>query len=345
MYCLTDHSAVSESRVGKVVGKRRKRPVEESIGSVHLQTWVVNTTDSVRSIPSPANTQGSEESNKRHCDPLLDFDGTTDSFDAVEMANNRSFSMTSDLSFFPNSGLPTPILSPPRFTRYLSPSQPQARSLSTQASAPVDPDRLHPPSYTMPLARSLHAAADDEETVCIKLLAHLKRHGRDESQPRETQIELLRKCNAAVRRILRSKAIRSDYNCQLLLSNIMSHLARLCERLCDQPRLDPNEPKYIDSEFLQDQLYLETAHTFFDSALQQQQQQQPPPPPPLTPPDHEMMAALIKDVLYCTSSVGDMLKKEPLEGFQMLGRHEAFQIELEQRLKRAMALVSSSGRD
>lgn len=51
------------------------------------------------------------------------------------------------------------------------------------------------------------------------------------------------------------------------------------------------------------------------------------------------MMGLLKDVLSFTLSVGDMLKKKPVNGFQPLGRHETFVVELEQRLKRAMALL------
>ncbi|EXJ88921.1 hypothetical protein A1O3_01985 [Capronia epimyces CBS 606.96] len=248
------------------------------------------------------------------------------------MAGSRSFSVASELSLFPHSGLPTPTLSPPLFARYLSPIQPQTRPPSRQAFTPVDPSKLHPQSYGAPLSQKPHATPDDEETVCIKLLAHLKRHGQDESQHHETQIELLKKSNAAVRRILQNKMLRSDYACQLVLSSIVNHLVCLCERLCGQSRLDADEARNANSQCLQDQLHFEAGPPFANYAIQHQ---------PCSPSDQEMMVALVEDVLYFTSSTGDMLKKKPISGFQTLGRHETFHVELEQRLKRAIALIRS----
>ncbi|KIW89396.1 uncharacterized protein Z519_10250 [Cladophialophora bantiana CBS 173.52] len=333
----------SESRVGKVVGKRRKRPIDDSIGTINSQLWIVHNSLPIQSIPSPATTHGSDESGRRVRNPpawssfvvngdsgFLNFDETTESLGALEMADNRSYSMASDLSFFHNSGLPTPGLSPPQFTRYLSPAQLEARPLSRQSSCPVDPSKLHPPSYAVPLSRNIETGQEDEESVCIKLLAHLKKHSSDESQPREMQIELLKKSNAAVRRILRSKTVRTDYPCHLLLSNIINHLVRLCERLC-QGRLDDCGLGNMECQFLQEQVHFEGMPGFFDT----------PVPTAVPAPDQDLLGSLVKEVIAFTSIVGDFLKKKPIYGFQHLGRHETFHVELEQRLKKATVLLRS----
>lgn len=324
-----------------MVGKRRKRPLDDSIGTINSQSWIVNTAVPVQSIPSPATTYGSDDSTKRQCSVsnwpcfvaggeqgLWTLDEATESLNAIEMADNRSFSMTSELTFFNNNGLPTPSLSPPRFTRYLSPAQLETRPSSRQASVPIDPSKLHPTRHSVPLPCHVDPSAEDDETVCIKLLAHLKKHSSDDSQPQEAQLELLKKSNAAVRRILRSKTIRPDYSCHLLLSSIINHLVQLCERLC-QGRFD--QPGNMDSQFLQDQVHFEGMPACFDSAVSQ----------PAQLPDQEILMNLIQEVVACTSIVGEMLKRRPIHGFQTLGRHETFHAELEQRLKRATSLLQS----
>lgn len=326
----------SESRVGKVVGKRRKRPIDDSIGTINSQSWVVHNSVPIHSIPSPATTHVSDESTKRQqCNPpawspyvvgadpgFLTFEETTDSLSALDMADNRSYSIASDLSFFNSTGLPTPGLSPPQFTRYLSPAQLDARPISRQSSCPIDPMKLHPQRYAT-LPRHSDPSLEDEETVCIKLLAHLKKHSADESQPREMQFELLKKSNAAVRRILHSQAVRNDYSCHLLLSNIMNHLVQLCERLC-RGRLD-------ESQFLQEQIHFEGMPGFFDT----------PVPHNMQPVDQEQLESVVREVLVFTSVVGDFLKKKPIYGFQTLGRQETFHVELEHRLKKASASLQA----
>ncbi|KIY03152.1 uncharacterized protein Z520_01619 [Fonsecaea multimorphosa CBS 102226] len=333
----------SESRVGKVVGKRRKRPIDDSIGTINSQSWIVHNSLPIQSIPSPATTHTSDEANRRHGKPpawpsfvvnsdpgFLAFDETADSLGALEMTDNRSYSMASDLSFFNNSGLPTPGLSPPQVTRYLSPAQLEARPFTRHSSCPVDPSKLQPPTYAVPLSRNTEPGLEDEETVCIKLLAHLKKYSSDESQPREMQIELLKKSNAAVRRILRSKSVRSDYSCHLLLSNIINHLVRLCERLC-QGRLEEYGLGNMECQFLQDQVHFEGIPAFFDA----------PVPSAVPAPDQDLLESLVREVNVFISIVADFLKKRPIYGFQHLGRHETFHVELEQRLKKATVLLQS----
>ncbi|KAJ9603589.1 hypothetical protein H2200_011775 [Cladophialophora chaetospira] len=320
----------SESRVGKVVGKRRKRPIDDSIGSINSPSWFINNSVPIQSIPSPAATHTSDDVSKRHCNTpcwspyivggeqgFLSFEETTESLSALDMADNRSYSMASDASFFSNNGLPTPGLSPPQFTRYLSPAQLEARPVSRQSPCPTDSARLHPQQYGT-LSRSVEPGFEDQETICIKLLGHLKKHSADDMLPREVQLDLLKKSNAAVRRLLRSQTVRSDYTCHLLLSSIINHLVRMCERLCEQ--------KWDDSQYLHEQVHFEGMPGFFDT---------PVPQSSGGPLEHDLANSLIQEVMVFTTIVGDCLKRRPISGFQHLGRHETFHVELEQRLRRA----------
>ncbi|KAK4944111.1 hypothetical protein LTR10_016444 [Elasticomyces elasticus] len=300
------------------------------------------------SIASPANSNSRPQSSKEDCpvpnwtsflvgsdQGLTNCNEATESLNAIDMANNRSFSAASDLSFFNNNGLPTPGLSPPQFARYLSPAQFEIRPSSRGMT---DTSKLFPPSQVAaapaPFIRNVCQSPvppDDQETVCIKLLAHLKRHAGDVMQPRESQLVLLKKTNAAVRRILHSKTIRSAYTCHLLLSSILNQLVDLCELLCQQPASKASRPttSTVDSQFLQDQVHFETFPGFFAGAGM-----------PLTPPlDYKVVMAQVKDVMSFASTMGDMLKRKPLGGFQSLGRHETFHAELEQRLERAAGMV------
>ncbi|KIW11329.1 hypothetical protein PV08_10629 [Exophiala spinifera] len=343
----------SESRVGKVVGKRRKRPLPDQSANVGSQPWIVNgTACAVQSIPSPAASHGSEEFTKAHCSVpswsssssfsatpdqgLMNFDETTETLNAIEMANNRSFSITSEVSFFTNNGLPTPALSPSQFARYLSPAQLENQSTSNQElSVPIDPRRLCPPGHTAPFTRhaGLSLVPEDEETICIKLLAHLKRHSSDASQSREMQLELLKKSNAAVRRLLQSKTIRTAYTCHLLLSNILNNLVHLCERLCQNTNEDSRHLS-VESQFIQDQMNFDAVPGFFENGTAAA-------PQPIQAPDAETLKSLSREVMSFTSMVGDMLKRKPLDGFQCLGRHETFHVDLELRLSKAMDLLQS----
>lgn len=295
--------------------------------------WIISNPVPVPSIPSPAATHSSDESAKRNgsVPSWTGFIATTDepgflTFD--EPTDNRSFSINSDMTFFGNSGLPTPALSPPQF-RYLSPAALETRPASSQQALAVvaEPSTLVPPRYPASALRTPEPAAEDDETVCIRLLAHLKKYSHDDQHlTREAQLNLLGKSNAAVRRILRSKSVKSNYSCHLLLSSIMIHLVRLCEKACSR-KVD--EAKNMDSQFLQEQVPFDTVPGYFDAHVHQHQ----------PPQDHETIQSLVKEAMLFTSTVGDMLKRKPLNGFQALGRHESLHVDLERRLKNALALL------
>ncbi|RVX75316.1 hypothetical protein B0A52_00669, partial [Exophiala mesophila] len=99
-------------RCGKVVGKRRKRPIDDSIGNINSKSWVV-TTIPIQSIPSPATTQTPEDHSKRQSSQppwatfiptpgepgFLTFDEPIDSLNAVDMTDHRSLSMANQMHF------------------------------------------------------------------------------------------------------------------------------------------------------------------------------------------------------------------------------------------------------
>ena len=331
----------SESRVGKVVGKRRKRPIDDSIGNINSKSWVV-TTIPIQSIPSPATTQTPEDHSKRQSSQppwatfiptpgepgFLTFDEPIDSLNAVDMTDHRSLSMASEFAFFNNSGLPTPALSPPHLSRYLSPAQLDSHPSLKGASTPSVASRLSVTrTISTPIIQKSDTFREDQEMVCIKLLAHLKKHGSDQNQPREAQLELLRKSNAAVSRILGSRTIRSEYSCHLLLSSIIIQLVRICERLCQG---DPEENLNTDSQFLQDQMhFVDAMPGYFDHGV----------PQTTNKAEYEYLAMLVQEVMAIVSTVGDLLKMKPLQPFQYLGRHETLHVELECRLREASMLL------
>lgn len=318
----------SESRVGKVVGKRRKRLLDDSIGRVDSEAWVVNQ-DQVNSIPSPAATNSSSESSsKRHCadnswtyfladeaQSLLDCNEAGEALQSLDMATNRSLSVSSDNAFIPHGGLQTPSLSPLQ-SRYLSPAALDARPMSRQTSTTAENSLL----TTQTMVPSV--VPEDEETVCIKLLSHLKKYSTSASQSRPFQVDLVSKSSASVRRILRSPTARRDYSCQLLLTSIMTHLTTLCESLCNMGQ----EERTRHDQSLQGAN--STRETFdLQTGLVQQQT------------SSESLRPLILEASSLANELGNLLKRRPLDGFQVQGRQEAWIVELQLRLRTALTIL------
>jgi len=340
--CIDKHlkCVYSESRVGKVVGKRRKRPIDDSIGTVDSEAWVVHQQQSLsNSIPSPAATTSSaESSSKRHCNDnswtyfladeaqsLLDCNEAGEALQSIDMADQRSYSASSESIFCNNGGLQTPSLSPPNF-RYLSPAALDVRPVSRQHLVPsiTSRSRISNQSLVPPGSRqsSPPSAPEDEETVCIKLLAHLKKYSSSSRQTRQFQLDLLSKSNASVRRILRSQSVRRDYTCQLLLSSIMTHLTTLCEYLCstglEEGMGDGQSSPRPDS----------TRESFdMRTGLVQQQT------------SSETSRPLVLEAASLATELGNLLKRKPLDGFQVQGRQEAWIVELELRLRTALTTL------
>ena len=329
----------SESRVGKVVGRRRKRPLEDSVGTVDSDTWFINQASAFCAIPSPPESQYSISSKRQrtsddwtsflveeHQD-LADFEDSTEVQTNLDVMNPKALYDSSDMSYLCNSGLPTPGMSPPHF-RYLSPAALEARPMSRSTSVTTDSSRLLPPRFTpafsVPKSQTPEPApSEDDETVCIRLLAHLKKHSIQKGRSSDQDSDLLRKTNASVRRILRNRSVRSDYTCQLLLSSIITHMVDLCEQLC----IKTFEAKHLDSTFLQDQARFEPRPKCFDKTSR----------PNISSDTHRTQ---IVDATNLATDVANLLKRKPLNGFQVLGRHESHHVELDLRLQRALAMLA-----
>jgi hypothetical protein len=305
------------------VGRRRKRNLEAPVGPGGPESWFISQPSHfVTAIPSPPASQSSEPVSKRSSSSWASFlvdehQDLADEVDSIEgfseMINPNVFTDSIDMSFMCSNGLPTPGMSPPQL-RYLSPAAFEARPMSRSTSVTTDSSRLLPPrfnsAFSVPKSQTPEPSQhEDDETVCIKLLAHLKKHSGQQGQGHDSQLDLLQKTNASVRRILRNKGARSNYTCQLLLSSILTHMADLCELVATSHH----------SPFAAEQGKTEYFH--------RPQQRQPA---------NEVKTAVIEATNLATE-VGELLKRKPLNGFQVLGRHESHHIELDLRLQRTLS--------
>jgi hypothetical protein len=220
------------------------------------------------------------------------------------------------------SGLPTPALSPPQ-VGYLSPMALETRPVSRQSSIMTNTNMLHP-GIAPPIQRTPESPApEDEEMVCIKLLAHIKKQSQIQQTP-DSAISLLRKVNAALKRIIASKTSRSDYSCQLLITSILNALVAHCER---------TSKLHLDARTTQQTFAFQHSSEYFNASLPAQQSQSQ------SQADAETLRELIQTVSNITASLADSLKRKPLNGFQTLGRHESLMLTLGQRLKITLAAL------
>lgn len=319
-----------------MVGRRRKRQLEGSIGTIDSEAWVLDQSSTFCAIPSPPASQYSDCTSKRQCSTnswasflveehqdLGDFEESIEP-QTFEMMNPKAFCESTDLSFLRNNGLPTPGMSP-QFG-YLSPAAFETRLMSRAASVSTDSSRLLPPRFTTafsaPPSRTPEPAQPgDDETVCIKLLSHLKKHSPRKGQSSYQDLDLLAKTNASVRRILRNKGVRSDYSCQLLLSGITTHMVDLCEQICSQKMEESTVPNFSDC---QSQTPFKAQSEYFDKTTQ-----------PKTP--SATARTQVVEATNLATEVAELLKRKPLNGFQVLGRQESHHIELDLRLQRSLA--------
>jgi hypothetical protein len=157
------------------------------------------------------------------------------------------------------------------------------------------------------------------------LLSHLKKHSSGRALGAERDLDLLKKTNASVRRILQNKSVRVDYVCQLLLSSIVTHMVGLCEQICQQSTGE--QRTHSDSNFTQDQMLLDTRSDHYGGMGQPQSLKR----------SFEATRLQVVEATNIATEVADLLKLKPLDGFQVLGRHESHHIELDLRLQRALA--------
>lgn len=226
-------------------------------------------------------------------------------------------------------GLSTPSLSPPE-KQFLSPADLDTRSQSSPPILNPFHQSAHVACYA-PIFPGFQPLVEDDETVCIKLLAHLKRfstHGRHNFVGILT---LINKVNAALRRLLQSRTIRTDYTCQLLLTNVLLHIAMLCEQLLDVP--EPSNAAHPEIDFLHEAYLTEGDNTAFPDQRQM----------PGEASTAKLMAKHpVQEAIVLCSTSGDLLKRKPLSGFQILGKQEGAHVEIDIRLRRVLASLSHS---
>lgn len=326
--------------VGKVVGKRRKRPLPDSkLGDSQSTPWNVSTGSIA--MPSPASTQVSEVSNKRNCmsndwtslisyddQNSLDFSACDGQFLNLDLCQESSLSSVNESSFLMNTGLPTPSMSPPDM-QFLTPSDLEAWSRQTSVSK--NHDQSIPAQYAMRSQSARHQAyhVEDDETVCLRLLSHLKQFSSQQRQPLQLTLSLVHRTNATIRRLLRSRTIRSDYTCHLLLTSIVLHLISLCEKASSTLQKQPLKP-YSDQDFINECYLTENEQESSADSVRQDTQ---------VADSTASSKSLVHDSALLCSSIGDLLKRKPLNGFQTLGRHESALIEIGVRFNRVIASI------
>lgn len=310
---------------------------DSRISESKTTSW--NVTMGPITMPSPASTHVSELSNKRNCmsndwtnliaydeQSPLDFSACDEQFLHLDLTQEGNLGQTNDQTFVMNTGLPTPSMSPPDM-QFLSPSDLEACSQQNLTNT-ISPEQTVPAHFTMPphSARPPSSQAEDDETVCIKLLAHLKRFSSQPRQPVQSTLSLIYKTNAAIRRLLRSRTIRTDYTCHLLLTSVVLHLASIYEQVLNtqQSHSHSQSKSYSDQEFINECYLAENDQEPSSDPTRRDTQAADP---------NAFVKSYVHESTVLCSSIGDMLKRKPLNGFQTLGRHESALIEVEIRLK------------
>lgn len=316
--------------MGKVVGKRRKRPLPDTKLSESLSNQWTMPVGPI-ALPSPAPTNASEPQSKRNCyvngwseivqnedQPALDFSNCDEQFLNFDMCQQSDLNTNSDSSYTLETSLPTPSMSPQQ-TQNLSPPVLEAMTPSTQASAIITASTADQTTlYHLSGPTTQFQQLEDDEIMLIKLLTQLKRLSMQNHHTFRSAISLVDKTNAAIKRMLQSRTVRTDYTCHLLLTNILMHLVTFCELVStlrgsqadNELVMDMNFGEY-DSEMTQDQ-----ASTLQFAARK-----------------------AIRDTVTICTSVGNLLKRVPLNGFQIVGRNEGALIELEKRLRHTITLL------
>ncbi|KAL8243882.1 hypothetical protein R6Q59_010140 [Mikania micrantha] len=324
----------SESRVGKVVGKRRKKPLPNTIQGVSSDGWNVQFADpSV--LTSPVHIPAPPQQQDKKFGPLsswntytslddhnmIDFaDCTEDQFNGFQVP--RPYSLQTELPMFTNNGLPTPPGMSPTDMTFLSPAAFETRPPTPRGMGLADTCKFYAPKFTPSTSMTPEPLIEDEETICIRLLAHLKKNP-SERENYESQLQLIKKTNAAIRRLLKSRATQNDYSCQMLLSTIATHLVAMCERVCQY--------RPMQTDFLHDHFMMDTVPGYLDTSMVEQQ----------TAEIHDSAKVVVNEAAVLSSAIGDLLKRRPLmNGYQGVGRHESLHVDLDVRVKKALLILN-----
>lgn len=326
----------SISRVGKVVGKRRKRPLPDAeINDSRPHQWSVTVGSSA--LPSPTSTNGSDHQSKASCmsadwahlvsyqqSASLDFSSCEEQFLNLDMESSTLPQTTESMPFTLQTGLPTPSMSPPE-TRYPSSSD-NVTGIRADYSIPATQfQRTNSRRISTAFTQKAERTSEDNEDVCIRLLAHLKRISQQE-QSCSTLLALVQKTNAALARLLKSRSVHTDYSCHLLLTNIMLHLTSLCERhlQLSQRKADAQ----LEAEFVHDSYLVDSES---DAGYGSRQ------PDEFLTEMRPVAQRTIVESVKVNASISELLKRKPLNGFQVLGRHESAHVETDVRLRRVLS--------
>ena len=322
--------------VGKVVGKRRKRPLPDSKSNLPKSTHE-GVTSGPTALPSPAPSLASEHHRKRvrtsdewqnttvfgeqagldfsQCDESQFFD-----FDLAEDTERSASDESTGMMY----GLPTPSVTPPEM-QFLPATELATGSASSPTWVPPYSQSSLAP-VQLPGSFVYLPQSEDDESVCIKLLAHLKHFSAHGDYNFAHVLLLIDKTNTTLRSILRSRTIRSEYVCHLLLTSIILHLTAFCEQLLDLP--ETNDPTASEVECIREAYLAEVNNIPFEVKGQT---------PSCASTSKSTAKLSIQEAIVLCSSVGDLLKRKPLNGFQILGKQESAHVETDIRLKRVLA--------
>lgn len=320
----------SVSMVGKVVGKRKRQEVHGPRGiRVRLDDWNI-TVGPHTTIPSPAPTHASVRTSKSTSASAADwtsyitFDDEQKSSEEIALGEHDvqhppmetgSSEEMSNMTPATRPGLLTPSESPPNTHFNIYPASNTAGPVSVMPAAYFASSQHHLPPQTAATSMS-ESHANDGQMLCLNLLGNLRRMLLRQHVHFTALLALVTNTNAVVNRILRQKSIRSDYTSQLMLSIVCIYLVNLCELLKQAEARLSQSPDHGD--------YSEEKNTKSMTATQRNQTK------------HTALVA-VHDVRQTCSSVGDLLKRKPLGGFQVLGRQESAHVDLEIRLDQVLS--------
>lgn len=322
--------------VGRVVGKRRKRPLPDAKLSESLSAqWSISAGPTT--LPSPTPTYASEPQSKRSCysnawsemvqnddQQSLNFSNCVDQFLNFDMCQHSDPTMSNETSYRVDTSLPTPSMSP-RHKQQLTPPDLDVMTPSTQTSSILPASTTDQTTlYHLSGPSSQIQSIEDDEIMLIKLLTQLKKLSLQTHHTFRSAVSLVDKTNAAIKRMLHSRTVRTDYTCHLLLTSILVHLVTFCELVSTL------RDRQVDSE-----LVFDISFSDYDSGMSQEQTSI------IASRTTLQLAAkkAVRDTVAICTSVGNFLKRVPLNGFQIVGKNEAALIDLEKRLRHTITLL------
>ena len=230
----------------------------------------------------------------------------------------------------PSMGLSNLSLSPPQ-VRHLSPEELDHGNRPNHVTQTTWRP-LTPSEYTTTFRTPEPRPNEEADMICIKLLAHLRRTGAEEHQSLDDVLSLIQKALAATRRILTNRNARTDYSCIMLLSNILVQVVKLCEKAC-RMQLEDRQTETSD-------LLTAFGEDFF-TAFGDPSDLQPDQRYSNRDEGHDLsnvsrnrtLQSLLENLSGLLAEVSELLRGQPLSGFQAIGKHESLHLDLERRIR------------